>query len=435
LAHFSDIHWAECIRLFAGYSNVSSVLVERGAEKNPLLAWRLLKDAGGGTPELAERVTDAAYCVLAAELNSETKAAMAGGCICVLAGLSRADLLERAVGKLRRVFDPGPLPEATDAEKEAALGKQKQVASALCYGLLSLVRAGLMEQELGQEGRFCQAARSAIRGLERIKAVNVLCVMLSEWTGSTFGESALIPGAVLDALLRLGVDEVLDRENKSMNQVLALSLKRASETGLAKAWPAYGRVLRLARRVYVADTGLEFDAEAAFKWLRLAHDAGDRQGTLELALLLVEEPRIANEPGQGERMLRESAQTSAEARYELGRRLLRGGDLPKNEAEGLKHLLSAAESGHAGALSDLQMWFVLLRQRTDEHLSQNDAECFETFVSAAESGHARALTYLNQWLIGLLVVGPPLHSALPTWARSYRHRLQALFPSWPMESG
>ncbi|MCP5524772.1 MAG: NACHT domain-containing protein [Verrucomicrobiales bacterium] len=390
LGHFAETHWSECIRLFAGYSNANRILVERGAAKNPFLAWQLLRDTRDGTPELAERVSDEAYCALSAELKSAAQATMAGACVFVLADLGRADLLEQAITEQSQAFEPKRLREGTDAEKEAVLERQKQVALPPANGLLLLVRLGLMEQKFRQEGRFCQAARAAIRGLERIKAARVLCAMLSAWTGGTFSEPALIPGAVLDALVRLGVDEVLDREDKSMNQTLALWLKRASEAGLSKAWAAYGRVLRLARRVYVADTGLEFDGESALKWLRQSHEAGDSSGTLELALLLVEEPEFANEVGQGERMLRQLAQTNLEARYELGLRLLKGEDLPKNEPEGFEHLLSAAESGHAEAKREV-----------------------------------------DPLLCGQLIVDPSPHIELPTWAKPYQSRLTALFPNNP----
>lgn len=381
LSHFSKVHWSECVRLFAGLSNSSRTLVERGAEKNPFLARQLLRDAGDEAPELAERVSDEAYCALSAELKSAAQATMAGECIFVLADLERSGLLEQAISEQRQAFEPrGKL---TEEQQE----RQRQIIVPLANGLLLLVRLGLMEQKLGQEGRFCQAARSAIRGLERIKAARVLCAMMSAWTGSTFSESALIPGTVLDALIELGVDEVLDREDKSMNETLATWLKRASEAGFSKAWPAYGRVLRLARRVYVADTGLQFDGESALKWLRQSHEARDSKGILELALLLVEEPEFADKAGEGERMLMQLARTNLEARYELGQRLLKGEDLPKKEAEGFEHLLSAAEGGHADAMREV-----------------------------------------NPSLCGRLVFDPSPHIDLPTWAKPYQGRLKALFP-------
>jgi hypothetical protein len=392
LAHFSEGHWNECLRLFAGFSNSSRTLVERGAEKNPFLAWQLLRDAGDETPELIERVSGEAYCTLSAELKSAAQATMAGACIYVLADLGRADLLEQAIAEQRPLFEPKGQGKLTDEQKAVAQEKQKQVVVPLGNGLLLLVRLGMIEQRSGQEGRFCQAARSAIRGLERIKAARVLCAMLSAWTSSTFSEPALIPGTVLDALINLGVDEVLNREDKSMNETLATWLKRASEAGFSKAWPAYGRVLRLARRVYVADTGLEFDGESALKWLRQSHEAGDSKSTLELALLLVEEPEFANEAGQGEGMLRQLAQTNLEARYELGLRLLKGENLPKSEAEGFERLLSAAESGHTAALSDV-----------------------------------------NPLLCGEFVVGPPPHIVLPPWAKSHQGRLKVLFQNNRLE--
>jgi hypothetical protein len=317
---------------------------------------------------------------------------MAGVCIFVLADLGRSDLLEQAIAEQHQVFEPKGKWKLTDEQKRAAHERQKQVAVPLANGLLMLVRLGLMEQKAKPDGRFYQAARSAIRGLERIKAARVLCAMLSAWTGNKFNDAALIPGSVLNALIDLGIDEVLDREDKSMNQTLAGWLKRASEAGFSKAWPAYGRVLRLARRVYVADAGLEFDGDSALKWLRQSHEAGDSNGTLELALLLVEEPEFANEAGQGERMLRQLAQTNLEARYELGLRLLKGEDLSKHEAEGFEHLLSAAEGGHADAMREI-----------------------------------------DPLLCGQLIFDPSPHIDLPTWAKPYQGRLKALFPNNPMK--
>ncbi len=388
LAHFSDPQWGECIRLFAGFSKVSRILVERGAEQNPMLAWQLLRDAGGETPELLECVSDSAYCALSKDLRSAAEATLAAGCIFVLADLGRADLLERAITEQREVFEPKGQKKWTGEQK----AKQKQVALPLTLGLLLLVRFGLGEQKSGQEGRFCQAGRAALHGLERIKAARVLCAMLSAWTGTEFLQSALIPGVVLNTLISIGVDHVLKREDELMTRTLAAWLKRASEAGHNKAWPAYGRVLRLARRPYVADTGQEFDGDAALIWLRQSHEAGDSKGTLELALLLLEEPEFAKEFGEGERMLRELAATNLEARYELGYRLLKGENLPKNETEGFEHLLFAAESGHADARREV-----------------------ENVIWAAELG-----------------VTPP-QFVLPSWAKPHVGRLKVLFPRYPID--
>ncbi len=392
LSHFSEAHWSECVRLFAGFSNSLRTLVERGAEKNPFLAWQLLRDASDETPELVERVADEAFCALSADLQSPAQARMAGACIFVLAELGHADLLEQAITEQRQVFEPDWPGRLTDEQEAAAREKQKQVVAPLAKGLSLLVRLGLMEQQSGSEGRFCQAARLGIHGLERIKAARGLCAMLSASTGSTFNASALIPGAVLDALINLGVDEVLNRQDKSMNETLATWLKRASEAGFSKAWPPYGRVLRLARRSYVADYGLRFEGNSALKWLRQSHEAGDSTGTLELALLLVEEPKLDNEADQGERLLRLLSQTNLEARYELGLRLLKGNHLPMNATEGFEHLLSAAEGGHAGARIALEE---LLVSRFPDHDSH--------------------------------------HNELPVWAKPHKGRLRALFPNYPLE--
>ncbi len=357
LDHFSKAHWKECIRLFAGFSNSSQMLIKHGSEGNPFLAWQLLRDASVEAQELVGRVSDEAYCALSKELKSPAQVGMAIACIFVLADLERADLLEQAVTEQRETFKPKS-DHSTEEAAAAALIKQQQVTVPLFQGLLLLVQRGLREQRLGQEGRFFQAAQSAIRGLERIKAARVLCAMLDAWTGSDFVESDLIPGTVLNALINLGVDKVLDEDIESINQALVTWLKRASESGLSKAWPAYGRVLRLVRHGYFAGTGLdEFDDRIALDWLRKAHEAGNSKGTLELALLLVEEPGLTSETGEGERMLRHMAITSLEARFELGSRLWQNGHLPKNEAEGLEHLLLAAEGGHDEAIYKIMHWW------------------------------------------------------------------------------
>lgn len=125
-----------------------------------------------------------------------------------------------------------------------------------------------------------------------------------------------------------------------MNQTLSLWL-RASGTGFVRAWAAYGRVVRLAMRQYVADAGLEFDGESALKWLQKSHDAGDKKGSLELSLLLVEEPTLGICPREGEDMLRQLARTDPEARYEIGVRLLEGGRPPSESGGRLRiHALS-----------------------------------------------------------------------------------------------
>ncbi|MHB1309951.1 MAG: NACHT domain-containing protein, partial [Limisphaerales bacterium] len=290
LAHFSDTHWSECLRVFSGLSNTSRTLIERGAEKNPFLAWQLIRDAGDEKPELLELVADEAYCALSADLKTTAEAAMGGACILVLADLGRADLLERAISRQSHCFEPSYRPKTTAGEGEVDSQSQLEIAFHLVLGLLHVVRLGLGEQAARKEGPYCQAARSLIRGLEQIRAARALMLILSQSSAGRFDELALIPGSVLSAIINLGVDQVLGFEHEAMNQTLAGWLKLASEAGFSKAWPAYGRVLRLAM--------LDDDREAALRWLRRAHETGDRKSTLELALLLLEEPNLGSEAGE-----------------------------------------------------------------------------------------------------------------------------------------
>lgn len=195
---------------------------------------------------------------------------------------------------------------------------------------------------------------------------------------------------MLDALIVLGVDKVVESVNTDANMILATWLKRASEAGFSKAWPAYGRVLRLSYLVSVPNAVLEIHNDSALKWLRKSHEAGDIKGTLELALWLIEKLAFASEAGQGERMLRHAAQKDIEARYELGMRLLEGKHLATNEVEGFEHLLSLAEGGHAAAKLKLDSFF-----------------CSRFAAS------------------------PTPHIDLPTCTKPYQSRLEVLFPKYP----
>lgn len=344
LAHFASSEWQECIRLFAGLAHTERVLIERGAERNPFLAWRLLRDAGLDASELVGKVADEAYCALSAQLTTSTKAVLAGACPLVLADLQRHDLLKLAITEQKQTFEPTGLWKLSEADRELATDKQRETVVPLANGLLLLVRLGLWEQRTGHEGRFCLASRVAFQALKQIKAARALTAMLSSWTGTTFDGSKLVPGVVLDTLIDLGVDEVTDREDEKLNRTMVEWLGRASEAGFRKAWPAYARILRC------LPDGVEWQPDVALRWARASHDSGDAVGSLELALLLVENPSIENEPGEGERLLRNlTAQGMLEAKYELGKRLMRGNGFLMAEAEGFELLIEAAEAGHVSA--------------------------------------------------------------------------------------
>ena len=386
VGHFNETLWNECLRLFAGLTGTHRDLISQGAKRNPFLAWQLLQECREDVTDLEQQVADEAYCVLSAQLTSQRQAVIAGSCIFVLAELGHGDLLQKAIGAQRGVFEPrGKL-----TDEQRAL--QQQVALPLVAGFVLVLRLGILEVINGKDGAFACAGRASIDGLRQIRATRVLLAILSSWTGNTFDSETLIPGAILDALIEIGVDDILDREEVGLNQTLAGWLKLASEAGYARAWPAYGKVIRLARRVYVAETGLEFDGDEANKWLRQSHESGDRNGSLELALLLIEEPAYAVEKEEGERLLRHLALDDQAACYELGCRLLKGEDLAKNESEGFGFLVSAAEDGYKAALQDT-----------------------------------------NPLICGLFEVTPSPVIVLPPWAKPFKARLKALFPDQPLD--
>lgn len=350
LARFATPEWEECIRLFAGLSGTENPLIDQGAEKNPFLAWRLLRDASLTSPELVKKVADEAYCALSAQLTTPAKADLAGSCILVLADLERHDLLKLAITEQRQTFESAHRTGLSEEERNLAVEKQNRTVLPLANGLLLLVRLGMAEQQAGKEDRFCEASRVGLHALRQIEAAGVLAVILSSWTAEAFDPSRLVPGVVLETLIDLGVDEVLEYMHGKLSRSLVEWLALACEAGWQKAWPAYGRVLRLSSRAYYADCGIEFDPAAALKWLRKAHDSGDAKGSLELALLIIEEPDLQDEPGDGERLLRKLATDDmGEAKFELGKRLLNGDGLPKAEQEGFRILIEAAETGHSKA--------------------------------------------------------------------------------------
>lgn len=340
IARFNTPEWQECIRLFAGLTHTEFVLIERGAEKNPFLAWRLLRDANLDAPELVEKVADEAYCALSAQLTTPAKAVSAGACVLVLADLQQHDLLRQAITEQHQTFEPTGLWKLSDEDRQAAAEKQRQVLGPLGNGLLLLVRLGLWEQGAGQEGRFFQASRVAFQALGQIKAARALVAMLSAWTGKTFDAAKLIPGVVLDAVIDLGVDEVINLEDENLNRTLAEWLGRASEAGFVKAWPAYVRILRR------FPDGVDWRPEVALRWARASDEGGDAKGSLELALLLIETPRLEQEAGEGERRLRKlAAEGMLDAQIELGKCLLNGAGLPKAESAGFRMLIELAEAG------------------------------------------------------------------------------------------
>ena len=380
LERFATSEWRECIRLFAGLTHTEVELINLGAERDPFLAWRLLRDASLDLPELVERVADEAYCALSAQLTTSAKAVLAGSCVLVLADLQQHDLLEQAIIEQRQTLEPAGLRNLSDEHWEAAVETQKQTEIPLAMGLLSLVRLGLHEQRAGQEGRFCQASRAAFQALKEIGAARVLVQMLATSNGKTFDASKLIPGVVLDTLIDLGVEEVIDRENESLNHTLGEWLKRASEAGFQKAWPAYVRFLRS------SPEGVDFLPEVALQWARASHNDGDTSGSLGLALLLIENPNLDLEVGEGERLLRRLATDGhQEAQFELGRRLFKGEGLPKDEPAGFRMLIEVAEAG--------------LRKAWYSQLSNIG----------------------RRWWLN-----PADHSAVPEWAAEFKNRWQAL---------
>jgi hypothetical protein len=346
LAHFAAPEWRECIRLFAGLSHTEVALIEQGAERNPFLAWRMLRDANIDSPELVMKIAEEADCALSAQLTTPNKAALAGDCMLVLADLEEFGLLERAIIEQRQTFEPG-LWQLSDEDRKLATEKHKQTVVPLAKGLLLLVRLGLLEQSKGQEGRFCQASRVAFQALKEIKAARALIATLSKWTGKNFDASKLVPGIILDTLIDLGVDEVIDREDGELSHIMGEWLGRASEAGFQKAWPAYVRILRC------IPEGVEWQPDVALRWARASHNAGDTSGSLELALLLVENPSLENETGEGEQLLRNlTRQGILEAKYELGKRLMKGDGFMKAEEEGFGLLIEAAEADHLSAWSN-----------------------------------------------------------------------------------
>lgn len=395
LDRFTDRAWEGCIRLFAELADRSRVLIEAGAERNPALAWSLLDDGGIEDADLRENVAGAAYCALTTDLADPGKADTASTCLLVLAALGQTGLLVRAVKYHKSVLEPADFWKLSEEQKQAETKKIQAALAPLGYGLISVLRLGVLEQGVGRGGPFLQAGRELLPALKEIEAAEILVAILQCWTGRSFEPSLLVPGLVLDALIELGVDAVVGLGIPRRNLVLAQWLSSASEADYSKAWPAYGRLLRLARPEASRDwaRGVTYEPKESLRWLRMSHEAGDRNGSRELALLLLEDTSLAETPAEGEQLLRRLAQTDLESRCELGLRLIKGEDLCQDQAEGLGEL-----------------------------------------ISAAEAGHRRSVWELKVWLATLWVFEPSLHLAVPPWAMPFAERLHALFPSYPLTS-
>ncbi len=347
LKRFQDPAWTETIRIFAGLTACAELLLEKGAEQNPWLAWLLLKDATSQNSKLIECVALAAYSECEGDLHEAGRARRASSCFLILADLDRPDLLEQVILRQRSILEPSGLWRLAPAEQEKERRRIQEGFLPLADGLLSILRFASVERSTGRNGRHSAAAKVVLAGLRRIGGARVLCAVLACWEGDKFNPDSVIPGDVLDAIIELGVDGVLDCEVDSMNRTLAACLDLACRAGWRRAFPAYSRVLRLAQYEYVC--AIDYDPEEARKWARLAHDAGDVHGGLELGLLMLDDPAREGDTVVGEGLLREAALSLSSARYELGKRLLRGESLVRNEEEGFEHLVLAAESGHSSA--------------------------------------------------------------------------------------
>src|SRR5439155_14968367 len=104
--------------------------------------------------------------------------------------------------------------------------------------------------------------------------------------------------------------------------------------------------------VSLSPAGLKRNPTEAVRWLRKAHQAQDSVGGLELALLLIKEPALATDSGEGERLLRHFSEGSDNARYELGKLLMNGEGLTKDEAGGFQICSRSQNQGmHTPALT------------------------------------------------------------------------------------
>lgn len=388
ITHFAEPHWQECVRLYAGLTGRAGQLIQRGADKNPTLAWLLLREAPTQDAELREVVALAAYSVLEGDLRLSGNPAMAGACIPLLADLGRADLLEQAIIRQQSVLEPKGMWNLSEQERQAEGKKIQEALVPIGHGLLSVIRLGSLEQAAGKEGRFCEASRAAIRALKQIKATRALVVILASWTGKAFSPSSMMPGAIVQAIIDLGVESVLDNEVEKHNQLLLDWLQRAAEAGHAPAWHAYGRALRLAKQYY--ELGFDYEPAQALPWLRKAHDAGSQAATLDLALLLLDEPQLGADPREGQNLI---------------------------------NLLSAK--------GDQDAIYVIAERQCSQNEPEVQRKGMETLLALAEQGFNKARRKLSHYRAEWLILDPAPHFEVPPWAAPLKARIDAVLKQSP----
>ena len=140
------------------------------------LAWSLLDDASLQDADLREKVAGAAYCALTADLADPGKADTASECIPVLAALGQTALLVRAVKYHKSVLEPADFGKLPEEQKQAEAKNIQAALAPLGYGLISVLRLGVLEQGVGvgRPGPFFHAGRELLQALKGIEAAELL---------------------------------------------------------------------------------------------------------------------------------------------------------------------------------------------------------------------------------------------------------------------
>ena len=173
----------------------------------------------------------------------------------------------------------------------------------------------------------------------------------------------------------------LDSESSLHNQTLGLEwLNRAANNGCAPACWELGRLYRDGE-IY------EQDFAQAYRWFKVAADAGNYKGIIELALMLMNGVVVDKDERKAFELLYDICDENADAMHVLGYCYSKGIGCARNYPRAFRCYSLAAERGCLNAVFDKAVCY-----RFGEGVPQDFEKAIENYEIAIEHGHPGAMS-------------------------------------------